>query len=51
MEYTDGSATFTIEGDRLLWNDAKEDAAQGMRFERIVPEGDNYEGEDDRNDD
>jgi len=51
VEYTDGSATFTIEGDWLLWNDAKEDAAQGMRFERIVPEGDNYEGGDDRDDD
>lgn len=51
VEYNDGSATFTIEGDRLLWNDAKEDAAQGMRFERIEPEGDDHEGEDDRNDD
>ena len=48
VEYTDGSATFTIEDDRLLWNDAKEDAAQGMRFERIEPEGDNFEGQDDR---
>lgn len=51
VEYNDGSATFTIEGDRLLWNDAKEDAAQGMRFERIEPEGDDHEGEGDRNDD
>lgn len=46
VEYTDGSASFTIDGDRLLWNDAKEDAAQGMRFERIEPEGDNYEDDD-----
>ena len=40
VEYTDGSATFTLEGGRLLWNDAKEDAAQGMRFERIEAEAD-----------
>ena len=41
------SAVFTIDGDRLLWNDAKEDAAQGMRFERMEPEGDNDGGEQD----
>jgi len=40
--YTDGSATFTIDGDALLWADAKEDVAQGMRFTRVEPEGDDY---------
>jgi hypothetical protein len=39
-EYTDGAATFTIDGDALLWADAVEDAAQGMRFTRVEPEGD-----------
>lgn len=34
VEYTDGSATFTIEDNALIWADAKEDVAQGMRFER-----------------
>ena len=38
--YTDGAATFTIDGDTLLWNDAKENVAEGMRFERVEPEGD-----------
>ena len=32
--FTDGSATFTLEGDALIWDDAKEDVAQGLRFER-----------------
>lgn len=32
--YTDGSATFTLEDNTLIWDDAKEDVAQGMRFER-----------------
>ena len=32
--YTDGSATFTLEDNALIWTDAKEDVAQGMRFER-----------------
>ena len=40
--YTDGAATFTLDGDHLLWNDAKEDVAQGMRFERVEPEGDDF---------
>lgn len=43
VEYTDGAATFVLDGDFLLWNDAKEDAAQGMRFERVEPEGDSDE--------
>ena len=47
IEYTDGAATFTIDGDALLWADAKEDAAQGMRFERMEPEGDNDGGDED----
>lgn len=38
--YTDGAAIFTIDGDALLWNDAKENVAEGMRFERVEPEGD-----------
>ena len=34
-EYEDGAATFTIDGDgMLIWNDAKENAGDGMRFER-----------------
>lgn len=32
--YTDGSATFALEDDALIWTDAKEDIAQGMRFVR-----------------
>ncbi len=36
-EYTDGAATFAIDGEGLLtWDDAKEHAADGMRFERGV---------------
>lgn len=38
--YTDGAAIFAIDGDALLWNDAKENVAEGMRFERVEPEGD-----------
>ena len=34
-EYEDGAATFSIDGDgMLIWNDAKENAGEGMRFER-----------------
>ena len=32
--YTDCSATFTLENNVLIWDDAKEHVAQGMRFER-----------------
>ena len=32
--FTDGSATFTLENNVLIWDDAKEHVAQGMRFER-----------------
>ena len=32
--YTDGSATFALEDGALIWDDAKEAVAQGMRFER-----------------
>ena len=32
--YTDGSATFTLEDNVLIWDDVKEHVAQGMRFER-----------------
>ena len=38
--YTDGAAIFAIDGDALLWNDAKENVAEGMRFQRVEPEGD-----------
>ena len=35
-EYGDGEATFAIDGDgMLIWNDAKENAAADMRFERV----------------
>jgi hypothetical protein len=32
--YVDGAATFTLDDDALIWADAKEDIAQGLRFER-----------------
>ena len=32
--YTDGTATFALEDGTLIWDDAKEAVAQGMRFER-----------------
>ena len=34
--YTDGTARFTLETeeDKLTWEDGKEDAAKGMKFER-----------------
>ena len=32
IEYTDGSAEFTLEGDRLFWNDLKEHCADDMLF-------------------
>ena len=36
-EYDDGEATFAIEDDGMLvWNDEKENAADGMRFERAT---------------
>lgn len=55
--YTDGSATFALEDDALIWTDAKEDIAQGMRFERgeedelleeydELAEGEDAEGEE-----
>ena len=35
VEYEDGDATFAIDGEGMLtWDDAKENAAEGMRFER-----------------
>lgn len=45
VAYEDGAATFAIDEDGLLsWADAKENAAEGMRFEPgiVLPEG--YEG-------
>lgn len=39
-EYDDGEATFTIDEDgMLIWNDAKENAGEGMRFERGIDPG------------
>lgn len=39
-EYADGAATFAIDGEGMLtWDDAKEHAAEGMRFERGVDPG------------
>lgn len=36
-EYDDGEATFEIdEGGMLIWNDAKDNAGEGMRFERGI---------------
>ncbi|WP_295084193.1 hypothetical protein [Ruminococcus sp.] len=33
-EYSDGSAEFTLEGNRLFWNDLKEHSADNMLFSR-----------------
>ena len=33
-EYSDGSAEFTLEGNRLFWNDLKEHSADDMLFSR-----------------
>ena len=39
-EYEDGAATFALDDDgMLIWDDAKEHAAEGMRFERGVDPG------------
>ena len=34
VEYTDGSAEFTIEEDHLIWNDLSEHSADNMLFEK-----------------
>ena len=34
--YTDGGVTFALDGDALLWNDAMENAGEGMAFTRIA---------------
>lgn len=34
VKYTDGSAEFTLEGDRLFWNDLKEHCADDMLFSK-----------------
>ncbi|WP_294753472.1 hypothetical protein [uncultured Ruminococcus sp.] len=34
VEYTDGSAEFTLEGNRLFWNDLKEHRADDMLFRK-----------------
>jgi len=34
VEYTDGAAEFTLEGDKLFWNDLKEHCADDMVFSR-----------------
>ena len=38
--YADGEAVFSLEDGVLLWNDAKEDAGQGMRFVRVPDDED-----------
>ena len=42
--YDGGAATFTIDGDELIWDDAREHAGEGMRFVRNEPEGDSDMG-------
>lgn len=43
--YEDGEATFAIEDDgRLIWNDMKENAAEGMRFEAAIEIPEEVEG-------
>ena len=38
--YSDGSATFSLDGEgKLIWQDEKENAGDGMRFERIPDAG------------
>ena len=56
IEYADGSATFTIDGDALIWADAKADIARGMRFvhsadDEVLVEADAEDEEDDEEDD
>lgn len=35
--YNDGQATFSLDGEgRLIWQDEKENAGEGMRFERLA---------------
>ena len=38
VKYSDGTATFTIDGDELLWDDAKEKAGEGIRFVKVRDE-------------
>ena len=38
VRYNDGKATFTVDGNTLLWDDAKEDAGAGMKFTRVTDE-------------
>ncbi|MBR2698949.1 MAG: hypothetical protein IKE76_10195 [Clostridia bacterium] len=38
-EYGDGAATFALDDGMLIWDDAKEHVAEGMRFERGVDPG------------
>ena len=38
--YSDGSATFSLDGEgKLIWQDEKENAGDGMRFDRIPDAG------------
>ena len=34
VQYEDGAVTFTLSGDKLLWNDEKENVADGVEFEK-----------------
>lgn len=35
IQYEDGAVTFTFAGDKLIWNDEKENAAADMEFEKV----------------
>lgn len=42
VEYTDGSAEFMLEGDKLVWNDLKEHSADRLLFEKEIDFYDGY---------
>lgn len=35
VQYEDGAVTFNFAGDKLIWNDSKENAGDGMEFEKV----------------
>ncbi len=41
--YSDGKASFTLDGDILAWNDGKEDAGKDMTFTRYIEEDEQNE--------
>lgn len=48
-EYKDGAVTFRIDGNALIWEDAKEDAGAGLRFERVAEEAEENEEDEEQN--